>query len=545
MLVNAAGPVLAQGSSSRHRPRWSFLGIPQAFKAVREGAINKSGNHPKLEKKPPLKKIADAENLKSENPAIKKAAEIKKEEDLKWQKIKAIKYLTTIGCGCYNRDGSITDALMKAADDCTEEVRYATILAITGAAGGEMCENCKMRSCCSEELSNKLYEIAYERDDEGCFLEPSERVRLAAAEALRTCCPGRGDDFFFEGAPVPQITPPAYEGETPRVLPPGSERPSDAPPSVPPREPTPALPLPPVPTTSSMRPISELGPQRQEMTRQERPARRRFPCRQRRGSFRPAAPAAVPAAARQHSPRPRSRDRVVGRELAERRASDGRRGRRKYAGEIVELGRQSSSHGRKLLPFAPSTPHWSVGSKAPTVFISQPIAPARPIDSSRATTPAGKAETAPRLPPNCGKPVPSHRCRCKPRPRRPKISLDRAGVGHATTPADRRAPQPAASRSADPKPAEQQQAANSHSSVPPANSFRSACRPLRLTPLPSRLPRPNGAQGSGVNCQVKISSAERSGRCGARRRRDGRVRFERKCAARFNHPHLSRVRLCR
>lgn len=262
MLVNLASPVLAQEVVAPAAPQatlWSFLGIPQAFKAVREGGINRSGNHPALEKKPPLKKISDPANLKSENPAIKKAAEIKKEEDLKWQKIKAIKYLTTIGCGCYNRDGSITDALMKAMDDCTEEVRYATVLAITGAAGGEMCANCKMRSCCSEEISNKLYELAYERDDEGCFLEPSERVRLAAAEALRTCCPGRGDDFFIERPTGPTEVP--QGGEQPGVVPPtGGERPLDAPP--------PAPPMPPVPTPA-LRPISEPSVQRTQIPHQE------------------------------------------------------------------------------------------------------------------------------------------------------------------------------------------------------------------------------------------------------------------------------------
>jgi hypothetical protein len=34
-----------------------------------------------------------------------------------------------------------------------------------------------------------MAKIAYERDDHGCYLEPSERVREAAAEALQNCCP--------------------------------------------------------------------------------------------------------------------------------------------------------------------------------------------------------------------------------------------------------------------------------------------------------------------------------------------------------------------
>ncbi|MEX2176532.1 MAG: hypothetical protein WD872_19360 [Pirellulaceae bacterium] len=227
---------------------WSFLGIPQAYKHVHDNTFNRTGKHPGLERKPPLAPIGALENLESPNPAIKKAAEIKQQEDLKKQKIKAVKYLAAIGCGCYNRDGSITDAMIKAMDDCTEEVRYETILAITEVANEEMCENCQLRSCCSEEISNKLYELAYERDETGCFLEPSERVRLAAAEALRSCCPGTDDGFMvLEGQPY--LEPRQPGGERPGVDPlRGGERPGDAFPEAP----LEAVPPPdPVPTPAS------------------------------------------------------------------------------------------------------------------------------------------------------------------------------------------------------------------------------------------------------------------------------------------------------
>lgn len=232
---------------------WSFLGIPQGYRYVRDNGFNRNGNRPNLERKPPLKAIADPKNLKSENPAIKKAAEIKQAEDEKKQKIKAIKYLASIGCGCYNRDGSITDALLKSMDDCTEEVRLATVQSISVAAASEMCANCKMRSCCSEELSNKLYEIAYERDETGCYLEPSERVRLAAAEALRVCCPGGGDDIIYDSGP-PAMPPSG--AEQPSVVPEsGGERPALPPiPGV--EAPTPALPPSAIPAT----PIRPLQP---------------------------------------------------------------------------------------------------------------------------------------------------------------------------------------------------------------------------------------------------------------------------------------------
>jgi hypothetical protein len=242
---------------------WSFLGIPQAITATQDNLANRSGNRPRAERKPRLTRIADPENLKSDNPAIKRAAEIKKEEDLAKQKIKAVKYLTKIGCGCYNRDGSITDALLKALDDCTEEVRKETVKAIMEAANDEACVNCKNKSCCSEEISNKLYEMAYERDDAGCFLEPSERVRNLAAEALRACCPGRGFDEGYiidetegtmdgSGEIIPGGERPGAigpgAGERPMVPPAAPPQPAPMPPALPGPElgPTPAAP--PMPT---------------------------------------------------------------------------------------------------------------------------------------------------------------------------------------------------------------------------------------------------------------------------------------------------------
>jgi hypothetical protein len=137
-------------------------------------------------------------------------------------------------------------------------VRLASIQAISEAANGEYCENCKQRSCCSEEISKKLYEIAYERDEEGCFLEPSERVRLAAAEALRVCCPGSGEGFIVEERPMEMPG-----GERPAEPPPaGGERPGVAPPAVPlqpvpaPMPPMPPMPPPPAPVA----PASAPGP---------------------------------------------------------------------------------------------------------------------------------------------------------------------------------------------------------------------------------------------------------------------------------------------
>jgi len=99
---------------------WNFLGIPQGVDKVQSALLNRTGNNPGSELTPPLKGIADPSNLDPKMPpSIKAAAKIKQQEDLAPQKIKAIKYLATIGCGCYQKMG-VREALLDSLDDCTE-----------------------------------------------------------------------------------------------------------------------------------------------------------------------------------------------------------------------------------------------------------------------------------------------------------------------------------------------------------------------------------------------------------------------------------------
>lgn len=211
MITHAAATASAQPAvapPAAPSTIWSFMGIPQGLNKVHGALFNRRGNLPCLEKKPPLKGLADPANLASENPAIKRAAQIKQEEDLKPQKIKAIKYLAKIGCGCYDKDGSITQAMISAMDDCTEEVRLAAVEAVNTAGRGEQCEHCSQRSCCNEEIIKKLASIVYDRDEHGCYKEPSERVRAAAEAAMYACCTGRGPLVIEEPAAEPQPAEP-------------------------------------------------------------------------------------------------------------------------------------------------------------------------------------------------------------------------------------------------------------------------------------------------------------------------------------------------
>lgn len=208
---------------------WNFLGIPQAVNKIVDGTVNRRGNFPRLERKPPRLGIADPKNLASKVPVLKKAAEIKAAEDLAPQKIKAIKYLAKMGCSeCY---GGVQEALMAAMEDCTEKVRLAAIEAISDVSRRQ-CESCSKTCCCSEEVSMLLAKIAYEKDDKCCWFEPAERVREAAAEALRACCPGRG--------PIGEEVVVEEEGDAPPP-PPSTDDPTPPPPdagATPPEDPT-------------------------------------------------------------------------------------------------------------------------------------------------------------------------------------------------------------------------------------------------------------------------------------------------------------------
>lgn len=208
---------------------WSFLGVPQGFKKVKGALTNRRGNHPKAEPKAALKALNDPANLESPDAAIKRAAEIKKAEDLKPQKIKAIKYLTSIGCGCYDKDGSVTDALVAAAEDCTEDVRLATMQEIHTAATGKCCSNCGEVCCCNDKMLKKLAQVAYERDEFGCYGEPSKRVREAASAALAACCPGAVPLEILLDKPAPEKLPdPIRERDEVEDILPERERDADA-----------------------------------------------------------------------------------------------------------------------------------------------------------------------------------------------------------------------------------------------------------------------------------------------------------------------------
>lgn len=209
MQVGSAAPGALPGAAPA--TLWRFMGIPQGIQKLQGATRNRNGNRPNREPTPPMKAIADPANLDpGKGPAINKAAEIKQKEDLAPQKIKALKYLATIGCGCYPGVEEAFAKSLKFGDECTEDVRYEAALAIQEAAENT-CAKCGKSCCCTAEMMQLLNDVATGRDADGCFFEPSARVREAACEALLAC---RRRVPVYPAPPAAPYAPPETPGET-------------------------------------------------------------------------------------------------------------------------------------------------------------------------------------------------------------------------------------------------------------------------------------------------------------------------------------------
>lgn len=199
-----------------------FLGLDLVFGGIRrvgQRVRNRLGSRfPGLESKPPMRSITDPANMGPDaSPAEKAAAEAKIEDDKAPQKAKAIRYLASRGCGeCYP---DTENALIAAMDDCSEDIRYEAVRGLRGASG-DTCKCCRENSCCSPKLLKKLYDIAYERDDSGCFIESSARVRRNARLVICACggVPSMDDQSApIEGPTATDVSPTPVAGIAPAV----------------------------------------------------------------------------------------------------------------------------------------------------------------------------------------------------------------------------------------------------------------------------------------------------------------------------------------
>ena len=175
---------------------WHKLGIPQSvgrFKKFRESRVNRKGNRPQREKTPKLVKLTDPANLDPDAPKmLQAAAKIKMAEDLAPQKLKALKYLATLGCGCYNDKNAdlVEGAVLEAMDDCTIEVRREALMLVLNQVQGGQCgcqPACNAKSCCSAKIYKKLEEMVNKTDRTGCPAESDPSIRNLAQKVLNAC----------------------------------------------------------------------------------------------------------------------------------------------------------------------------------------------------------------------------------------------------------------------------------------------------------------------------------------------------------------------
>lgn len=158
--------------------------------------LDLTGRFPGLQPQPPVVPLSDPANMDpGAPPAVQAAAEIKQEEDAAPQKIMAIRYLATLGCGgCYEK---VEDALLEGLSDCTEEVRFEAVKALQCKPECG-CKYCSSPSCCSAKVRKRLQELTT------CEKEPSIRIRRVARMAL-ACCQTKP----LEESDVPREGPPA------------------------------------------------------------------------------------------------------------------------------------------------------------------------------------------------------------------------------------------------------------------------------------------------------------------------------------------------
>ena len=111
---------------------------------------------------------------------------------------------------------------------------------------------CRCNTCCNEDVLNALAKVAYDKRDNGCFVEPSARVRAQAKAAIKCCgvCCWPAPHFPYyelqlpEPAQLPEPTA-SVEPDEPKDVPePPAEEPADDAPEKKPTLPEPGEELP-------------------------------------------------------------------------------------------------------------------------------------------------------------------------------------------------------------------------------------------------------------------------------------------------------------
>jgi hypothetical protein len=208
---------------------WSFLGVPNplgmnaaaqqsANPAIQAAAKAKAAKHEIPKKKAALRYLAGI-GCTPEHPEVMPAlmaAMDDPDEQVRYEAVKAVLETSEV---CQSREQKkavrkakgICESCADLKKNCEKKVCEAVerlcgkappkehkhhLKKAMKSAFGDECEDpakedcpCAERrgSCCGPEMRDKLMKLAYGRDDMGCFLEPSKRVRDLAELALNAC----------------------------------------------------------------------------------------------------------------------------------------------------------------------------------------------------------------------------------------------------------------------------------------------------------------------------------------------------------------------
>lgn len=223
-------PPPAQAQTTGPPPTvWSFLGVPNPFgmnaadqqsanPAIQAAAKAKAAKHEICKKKAAIKYLAGL-GCTPEHPEVMPAlmaAMDDPDELVRYEAVKAVlqtaevcqspeqKKETRKTKGMSESCADWKKAMEKHVCDTVDrlcgkappkEHKHKLKKAMQGMLGEECAdpaqEDCpcadRRGSCCSPEMREKLMKLAYGRDDMGCFLEPSKRVRDLAVQALNAC----------------------------------------------------------------------------------------------------------------------------------------------------------------------------------------------------------------------------------------------------------------------------------------------------------------------------------------------------------------------
>ena len=250
-LVMAAAMVAlpCSESSAQQATLWSFLGFGAAQNssdpAIAAAAKAKAAKHKICKQKKALQYLASM-GCTPEHPEVAEAilaAMGDPEEPVRYEAVKAV--IQTAGeCMSGEQKRAMRKALGLHATCAMHKQKceaafHACLERLCGKAPpkehkhlseifsfGQSCEDpcksepdhCARRGvCCTPALREKLRQLAYGRDESGCFLEPSERVRTAAEQALKACqacCGGNGGGSGSSGAGGWREMPPVETRET-------------------------------------------------------------------------------------------------------------------------------------------------------------------------------------------------------------------------------------------------------------------------------------------------------------------------------------------